>query len=110
MQIELSVIRDLAALRALEPEWRTLAQAGGSGALFRGPDWLVPWWHHYHQVLGAELHVVCGRLSDTGELVCLAPLYKRKLELPLIESGREIRLMGDAGPRPPALDLLCKPG
>src|SRR5689334_21214378 len=82
----------VAALRALEPEWRMLAQASGTGSLFRGPDWLVPWWQHYHQVLGAELHVITGRVES--ELVCLAPLYKRKLELPLIESGREIRLMG----------------
>jgi len=107
MTIELSLVRDLTALRALEPEWRALAQAGGSGALFRGPDWLIPWWLHYHQVLHAELAVVIGRLD--GELVGLAPFYARPIRLPLIE-GKELRLMGDAGPRPPALDLLVKPG
>src|SRR5687768_16370508 len=105
MQIELSVIRDLAALRALESDWRALAQSGGVGALFRGPDWLIPWWLHYHQALGAELHVIVGR--SEGELVLLARLYARSIKMPLIE-GREIRLMGDAGPRPPALDLLIK--
>jgi GNAT superfamily N-acetyltransferase len=107
MQIELSVVRDLAALRALDAEWRALAQAGGSGALFRGPDWVIPWWLHYHQILGAELHVIIGRTD--GELVLLAPLYTRAIKLPLIE-GHELRLIGDAGPRPPALDLLVKPG
>src|SRR5262245_3626222 len=60
MTVEVQVLRDLSALRAIEPEWRALATAGGSGALFRGPDWLVPWWHAYHQVLGAELHVLAG--------------------------------------------------
>ena len=107
MNVELSLVRDLTSLRALEPEWRTLAQLGGSGALFRGPDWLIPWWLHYHQALGAELAVVIGRVD--GELVSLAPFYTRAIKLPLIE-GKELRLMGDAGPRPPALDLLVKPG
>jgi GNAT superfamily N-acetyltransferase len=107
MNVELSLVRDLATLRALEPEWRELALAGGSGALFRGPDWLVPWWLHYHQALAAELAVVVGRLD--GELVCLAPFYTRALRLPLLE-GVEVRLLGDAGPRPPALDLLVKEG
>jgi ribosomal protein S18 acetylase RimI-like enzyme len=107
MNVELSVVRDLASLRALEPEWRQLAQGGGSGALFRGPDWLVPWWLHYHQVLQAELHVIVGRVD--GELVCLAPLYARAIDMPLI-TGRELRLLGDAGPRPPALDLLVRAG
>lgn len=107
MNVELSLIRDLTSLRALEPEWRALAQLGGSGALFRGPDWLIPWWLHYHQALGAELAIVIGRAD--GELVCLAPFYTRAIKLPLIE-GKELRLLGDAGPRPPALDLLVKPG
>lgn len=107
MNVELSLVRDLPSLRALEEEWRALAQAGGSGALFRGPDWLIPWWLHYHQALGAELSVIAGRAA--GELVLLAPFYTRPIKLPLIE-GKEIRLMGDAGPRPPALDVLVKPG
>src|SRR5438445_8134535 len=65
MTVEVQVLRDLSALRAIEPEWRALAAGGGSGALFRGPDWVVPWWHAYHQVLGAELHVLAGR--ENGE-------------------------------------------
>ena len=39
MAIEVSVVRELTALRALEGEWRALAS--GPGALFRGPDWLI---------------------------------------------------------------------
>ncbi|HVV83772.1 MAG TPA: GNAT family N-acetyltransferase [Kofleriaceae bacterium] len=107
MSLDLTVIRDLAVLRDLEPAWRDLAAAGGSGALFRGPEWLLPWWHAYHQVLGAELHVIAGRAD--GELVFLAPLYLRTVKGTLVDT-RELRMMGDAGPRPPALDLLVKPG
>ena len=117
MAIDVSVIRDLAALRALEAEWRALAAAtGGTGALFRGPDWLIPWWLAYHATLAAELHVLVGRATEAdtsgvaaGQIVCLAPLYRRTIKVALLDT-RELRMLGDAGPRPPALDLLARPG
>ena len=114
MAIEVSVVRDLAAFRALEPEWRVLA-GGGPGALFRGPDWLVPWWLAYHNTLHAELHVLVGRATEdegdvvAGQLVCMAPLYARTVKVALLDT-RELRILGDAGPRPPAFDLLATPG
>jgi GNAT superfamily N-acetyltransferase len=111
MAIEVTVVRELTALRAIEAEWRALA-GQGAGALFRGPDWLLPWWHAYHNTLAAELHVMVGRSTDgeaAGEIVCIAPLYRRTVKVALLDT-REIRMMGDAGPRPPALDLLSRPG
>ncbi len=116
MAIDVAVIRDLAALRAIETEWRELSARGGTGALFRGPDWLIPWWHAYHNTLAAELHVLVGRstIADStgtpaGALVCMAPLYLRTVKVALLDT-RELRMLGDAGPRPPALDLLALPG
>jgi len=114
MAIDVSVVRDLTALRAIESEWRELA-AAGPGALFRGPEWLIPWWLAYHNTLHAELHVVVGRATEpdahakAGDLVLLAPLYRRTVKVALLDT-RELRMMGDAGPRPPSLDLLAKPG
>jgi len=111
MAIDVSVVRDLAALRAIEAEWRALAGLG-AGALFRGPDWLFPWWHAYHNTLAAELHVLVGRATEgeaAGEIVCIAPFYRRTVKVALIDT-RELRMMGDAGPRPPSLDLLSRPG
>ncbi len=106
--VELTPVSTVAELHALEEEWRRLAALGGSGALFRGPDWLIPWWHAYHRVLGAELFVHAGRAD--GELVFLAPLYIRDARRAPGLKMREIRLMGDAGPRPPSLDFLVAPG
>jgi len=63
MAIDVTVVRDLTALRAIESEWRGLASVGGGG-LFRGPDWMVPWWSAYHATLGAELHVLVGRATE----------------------------------------------
>ena len=115
MAIDVCVVRDLTALRALESEWRALA-ATGPGALFRGPDWLLPWWLAYHNTLGAELHVMVGRATEAdssgtqvGDIVCLAPFYRRTIKVALLDT-RELRMMGDAGPRPPSLDLLARKG
>ena len=115
MAIDVTVVRELTALRAIESEWRSLATIGG-GALFRGPDWLVPWWSAYHATLGGELHVLVGRATEAdatgakvGDIVCIAPLYRRTVKVALLDT-RELRMIGDAGPRPPALDLLARPG
>ncbi len=111
MAIDVTVVRDLTELRALETEWRALASQGTS-SLFRGPDWLLPWWNAYHNTLAAELHVLVGRATEgnaAGELVCLAPLYRRRVKVALLDT-RELRMMGDAGPRPPSLDLLARAG
>ena len=107
MSVDFTAVKDLDTLRELEPAWRELATLGGSGALFRGPDWLMPWWHAYHQVLHAELLVMVGKVGD--EVVCIAPMYRRTTKLPLVEI-HELRMFGDAGPRPPALDLIVRPG
>jgi len=107
MSVEFTVVRDVSGLRELEPAWRALAAAGGAGALFRGPEWLLPWWHAYREVLGGELHVMAGHAD--GALVCLAPLYLR-VNARALTKVRELRMMGDAGPRPPALDFLVAPG
>ncbi|MGE0870489.1 MAG: GNAT family N-acetyltransferase [Kofleriaceae bacterium] len=114
MAIDVSVVRELPALRAIESEWRALAQAGAS-ALFRGPEWLLPWWHAYHNTLAAELHVLVGRATEgekdvaPGTIVCLAPLYRRTVKVALLDT-HELRMLGDAGPRPPSLDLLARQG
>ena len=113
MAIDVSVVRDLAALRSLEAEWRVLAN--GPGGVFRGPDWLIPWWLAYHNTLHAELHVVVGRAVTAGDglaagdVVFMAPLYRRTVKHALLDT-RELRMIGDAGPRPPALDLMSRSG
>jgi RimJ/RimL family protein N-acetyltransferase len=106
MSIEVTIVRDAVQLTAIEAQWRALAKNSGS-ELFRGPAWLIPWWQAYQSALDAELYVLCGKVD--GELVALAPLYRRTTKIALLELA-ELRLMGDAGPRPPALDLLAAPG
>ncbi len=106
--IELKTITELAALEAMAGSWRELATSGGVGGLFRGPDWILPWWHAYRRVLAAELFVLCGYEGE--QLVVMAPFYRRVGRLGPGLKVREIRMLGDAGPRPPALDILVVPG
>jgi GNAT superfamily N-acetyltransferase len=125
MAVDVSVIRELSALQEIEAEWRELANLG-TGGLFRGPEWLIPWWQAYHATLAAELYVVVVRAGDgdvaitgsttdpgsspkPGDLVAIAALYRRTVKVALLDT-RELRMIGDAGPRPPALDLLARPG
>ncbi len=107
MTVEFSVITEFSQLEALREPWRELADLGGHGALFRGPDWLLPWWQAYRQVLGAELYVLLAREGE--DLIAMAPFYTREVSRGPGAHVREIRLLGDAGPRPPALDLLFAP-
>ena len=105
--LTLTVVGDLEALELLCPEWEDLArQGGGAGAFFRSPAWLLPWWRAYHGALGAELLVLAVR--EGRDLIGMAPFYQRAVRLGPGVRTREIRLMGDAGPRPPALDLLVR--
>ena len=111
MAIDVSVVRDLTALRAIEAEWRALA-ARRPGALFRGPDWLIPWWLAYHNTLGAELHVLVGRATEDptrrrrpATLVCLAPLYRAHRQG---RAARHARAAHDGRCRPaPARRSIC---
>jgi len=110
MSLELRTITSLAGLKGVADPWRQLADrsAAGGGSLFRGPNWLLPWWQAYERVLAAELRVVAGYSGD--RLVGLAPLYTRVGRRGPGLNLKEIRLLGDAGPRPPALDLVVEPG
>jgi len=108
MSLSITLIQDLAGLRAIEPEVFALVNASASPSLFRGPTWLLPWWHAYHKILGAELHVYLGH--DGDELVGFAPFYRRVAKHGPGLKLTELRLLGDAGPRPPAPDLLVAPG
>jgi ribosomal protein S18 acetylase RimI-like enzyme len=107
MPVEFFVIDNPGALRDLREGWRSLAERD-TGSLFRNPEWLLPWWDAFHHTVGAELRVYVGR--DEGKLVCIAPFYRRRARLGPGLRATEIRLLGDAGPRPPALDLLVERG
>ncbi|MBI4511143.1 MAG: GNAT family N-acetyltransferase [Deltaproteobacteria bacterium] len=108
MPLSIELVDNLDALEALAPAWETVARLGGDGAFFRGPAWLLPWYRAHATPLGAQPHVLAA--WHGSELVGLAPFYSRTVRMGPGVKSRELRLFGDAGPRPPSLDLVVLPG
>ena len=69
-QIEIQEVRDVAALRALAPEWDQLWECCPGATTFQRPEWLICWMETFHP---GELWTLAAR--DQGRLVGLAPLY-----------------------------------
>jgi CelD/BcsL family acetyltransferase involved in cellulose biosynthesis len=67
----IEVIRDAAALRSLEPEWRALFARAVNPPPFVHPGWMLNWWDCLG---GGELHALTLRRS--GELVGLLPAQR----------------------------------
>ncbi|MCP4445901.1 MAG: GNAT family N-acetyltransferase [Myxococcales bacterium] len=108
MAIRLEVIEEAEALHSLANDWQEMADEAGVSPLFRGPRWLLSWWRAYQRQLGAELFLLA--VYDDDRLVGLAPFYKRHAKRSPSRKLEEVRLMGDAGPRPPTLGILAAPG
>lgn len=108
MAIRLVVLEESEALHGLVEQWQSLVDQVDTGALFCGPRWLLAWWRAYQRQLGAELYSLAAFEDD--RLVGLAPFYKRQAGRAATRNIKEIRLLGDAGPRPPALDIMAEPG
>lgn len=108
MGIGLEVIEEAEALHTLAERWQALADEAGVSPLFRGSRWLLSWWRAYQRQLGGEIYSLA--IFDENRLVGLAPFYRRRAKRTPSRKVDEIRLIGDAGPRPPALGLLAEPG
>jgi ribosomal protein S18 acetylase RimI-like enzyme len=108
MSVRLELIEEVEALHSIAERWQVLADEAGISPLFRGSRWLLSWWRAYQRQLGAEIFSFA--IYEEDRLVGLAPCYRRRAKRSATGKVDEIRLMGDAGPRPPALGLLAEPG
>jgi CelD/BcsL family acetyltransferase involved in cellulose biosynthesis len=73
VDLDVTVVRDFAGLRALREPWHALAARTPGATLFDGPGWHLAWWRAFGH--GASLHVLAARRG--GELVAIAPLALR---------------------------------
>jgi CelD/BcsL family acetyltransferase involved in cellulose biosynthesis len=89
----------LAALQALQEEWKRLWQLSHARP-FQSPAWLLPWCRHIGRGRVASVAVRDAR----GELAGLAPLYVHVDE----QGGRHLFPIGIA--TTDSLDLLARPG
>ncbi len=106
--LALELIDDPGRLSELAPDWEALTLATGEGTLLRGPAWALLWFQHYGPAFQAKPHVLVARAD--GKVVGIAPLYERVVRIGPGVKAKEIRMIGDAGPRPPTLDLIVLAG
>jgi CelD/BcsL family acetyltransferase involved in cellulose biosynthesis len=68
--VKATVLRSLAELHALVPEWRELAASCDPSSIFQFPEWVVPWW----EAFGAEADLVVLAVYDGARLAGVLPL------------------------------------
>jgi len=67
-------VADLAAFRALQPEWDALADCSPNATIFQTWGWLASWWEAFGE--GAELCVLTAR--EGADLGGVAPLVRSR--------------------------------
>ncbi len=69
-------IESLEALRALEPEWRSLEERAQLALPFLTFDWVTAWWKHFSEDKPTLRDSVFSRAvrSPSGELIAVAPM------------------------------------
>jgi CelD/BcsL family acetyltransferase involved in cellulose biosynthesis len=92
MELAGSIVRDPAALAAVEPAWRELMLRSSSDEPTLTPLWLREWWRIFGPEGGRRLRVVLFR--DGGRLVGLAPLLWRRHWYRSVIAFRRIELLG----------------
>ena len=100
----LSTLQTEAEWDAIEHEWNRLTDKCTGATIFSTWEWLRPWWQHYRRA-GDRLFIVTARID--GELVGVAPLYRRIISLfgsPILE---RIGFIGDASGDSEYLDFIC---
>jgi CelD/BcsL family acetyltransferase involved in cellulose biosynthesis len=85
-----SVITEEPELLSLREDWIALLQKAGSANPFLVPEWQLAWIRHF--VRPGELQVVTVRHG--GELVALAPFYRRRSNLGPAHLVTRLRLVG----------------
>lgn len=97
--MEVTEIPDPDSLRALEPEWRLLAESVGDVSPFLSPDWLLPWQDSF---LAGNLWTLVVRKA--GQFIGLAPFFIYRHP----DGARQITFLGNG--ISDRLDLLAAPG
>jgi len=82
----LHILRETAALQAIEPEWRALWDSDPHATPFQSPAWLLPWWRQFGQ---PELTAITIRRRH--RLIGLLPFYIYREPR---SGGRQLLLIG----------------
>jgi CelD/BcsL family acetyltransferase involved in cellulose biosynthesis len=92
---------------SLLQEWSDLLDASSGPEIFLSPEWVVAWTRHFGA--NRESFLVTGR-DDSGLLVGLAPLWRRRLGSDLLHGPRVVSFLGDEGVGSEYLGPLARSG
>jgi CelD/BcsL family acetyltransferase involved in cellulose biosynthesis len=96
------VVTDPAAFAALRPEWDALLAESNEAGVFVSWEWLHTWWKH----LGASRSLHVATVRQGGELVALAPFWRRPRRL----FPESLELMGTGIVGSDYLDVVTRRG
>ena len=100
---DLSVLQTETEWDAIAPEWNRLTAQCSGAAVFSTWEWLRPWWRHYRRA-GDRLYIVTARSG--GELVGVAPLYRRSIALFGLPIFERLGFVGDDSGDSEYLDFI----
>jgi CelD/BcsL family acetyltransferase involved in cellulose biosynthesis len=90
--LAVDVLRDWAAVDALEPEWNGLLRRSAADSIFLTWEWIAAW----REVMdGAVRPVVIAVRDHTRALVGLGPFYRSRLRLMRVVPYRALRVLAD---------------
>jgi len=101
--MEISAVTTRMELEALAPEWNGLLQASCADTIFLTWEYISAWLDAVAP--RAELHVLTVR-NESGELVGIAPFYRRRILLRSVLTYRCLCILGDHGGPAEYLDLI----
>lgn len=103
--MEVSAVTTRTELEALAPEWNDLLQASCADTIFLTWEYISAWLDAVAP--RAELHVLTVR-NGSGELVGIAPFYRRRILLRSVLTYRCLCILGDYESPAEYLDLIVR--
>ena len=91
--------------RRLLAEWSRLLDEASEPEVFLSPEWIIAWMRHYGGE--CEAFLITAR-DESGELVGLAPFYRRRLGPGALRGPRVLAFLGDEGVGSEYLGLLAR--
>src|SRR5882724_10534270 len=103
--MEVSAVTTRTELEALAPEWNALLQASCADTIFLTWEYISAWLDAVAP--RAELRVLAVR-NGRGELVGIAPFYRRRIRLRSVLTYRCLCVLGDYEGPAEYLDLIVR--
>jgi CelD/BcsL family acetyltransferase involved in cellulose biosynthesis len=107
LQCSVKIFSNWEEFELLAVEWNAILERNRKLTIFSTPEWLGAWWRAFGS--DNRLYAMSFRNAQ-GLLVGLLPLYLKRIELGMLPSLWELRLVGDGSSDSDNLDFVVLPG